>query len=154
MNTTSVKRAIYGKLAGDSTLNALLASPPSTLHPSEPWASAYTKSIFFGFAPDKAEFPFVLFSKVSGIPTYANATKPAYETDVWEIKAVDRQSTSDRAEAVSARLQTLLNDAGLSISGATEMWFRRQGDIEYPEVSDGIRYFHSGSLYRLIFEPA
>ncbi len=144
MNPTATRRALYGKLSADTTLNNLLATPPP----------GYSKSIFHGYAPDEAEYPFILFSRSAGTPTYANASKPAYETDVWMVKAIDQQTTGDRAEAISARLQDLLNDADLSISGATAMWFRRQSDIDFPEITDGVRYYHSGSLYRLVFEPA
>lgn len=144
MNPKSVRRAIFGKLAGDTTLNGLLATPPPGM----------AKSIFYGYAPDAAHYPFVIFNKQAGTPTYANVTKPAYETDVWLVKAVDKNTTADFAEDISSRLQDLLNDAGLSISGATEMWLRRDSDSPtYVEITDGVQYVHSGSLYRLVMEP-
>lgn len=145
MNPTAIRRSIYGKLAGDSTLNGLLGTPPS----------GWSKSIFYGYAPDDAHYPFVVFNKQAGTPVYANASKPAYETDVWLIKAIDQNSTADRAEAVSARLNALLTDGSLSIAGGDAvMWLRRESDIDYPEITDGVTYVHSGSLYRLVFEPA
>jgi hypothetical protein len=144
MNPTALRRALYGKMSADSTLNNLLATPPS----------GWSKSIFYGHAPDHAGYPFVIFNKQSGVPTYANATKAAFETDVWLVKAVDQNTTADRAEAVSTRLQDLLNDAGLSISGGTEMWLRRESDVDYLEDADGERFVHSGSLYRLVVEPS
>lgn len=145
MNPTAIRRALYGKLSGDTTLNGLLATPPPGM----------SKSIFYGYAPDAATHPFVIFNKQSGTPVYANATKPAYETDIWLFKVVDRNSTADPAEAVSGRLDALLTDASLSIAGGdTVMWLRRESDIDYQEVTDGVTYVHSGSLYRLTFEPA
>ncbi len=145
MNPTGIRRALYGKLSADGTLNNLLAAPPP----------GYSKSIFHGYAPDEATYPFVVFSKQAGTPTYANASKPAYETDVWLIKAVDQNTTADPAEAVSARLNSLLGDASLSIAGGDAvMWLRRQSDIDYREVTEGESFVHSGSLYRLVYEPA
>lgn len=148
MNPTAIRRALYGKLAGDSTLNGLLATPPPSI--------GTAKSIFYGHAPDAASFPFVIFNKQSGTPVYANVSKPAYETDIWLFKAVDKNSTADPAEAISARLNTLLQDASLSIAGGdTVMWLRRDNDSPtFLEVVDGVTYVHSGSLYRLTFEPA
>lgn len=143
MNPTATRRAIYGKLAGDSTLNGLLASPPA----------GWSKSIYYNQAPDGAPFPFVIFSRQSGIATYTNVTKPAFELDIWLVKGVDRSATADTAEAISARIDALLTDASLSISGSTLLYLRRQSDVDYPEVTDNIRYVHSGSLYRLVFEP-
>jgi hypothetical protein len=145
MNPTGVRRAIYGRLAGDTTLNNLLATPPS----------GWSKSIFHRHAPDAAGYPFVVFNKQAGTPTYANVSKPAYETDIWLVKAVDQNSTADAAEAVSQRLDALLTDAPLSIAGGDAlMWLRRQSDVEYEEIEGGENFIHAGSLYRLVFEPA
>jgi hypothetical protein len=149
VNPIAIRRALYGKLSGDTTLNNLLGPPPS----------GWSKSIYYGFAPDTADednYPFVLLSHQSpNIPTYANVAKPAFETQVWWIRAVDQNSTADPAEAVSDRLDELLTDGSLSIAGGdTVMWLRRQSSQTYPEVADGVRYFHSGGLYRLVTEPA
>jgi hypothetical protein len=127
-------------MAGDTTLNALLASPPS----------GWSKSIYHQQAPGGAQFPFVVFQKQAGTPTEAFGDPDAMDTDVWMVKAVDRSTSADGAEAVQARLQALLNDATLSISGATLLYLRRQSDVEYPEVSDGVTYNHAGALYRLV----
>jgi hypothetical protein len=81
--STAVRRALYGKLAGDTTLNALLGTP----------ATGYSKSIYHQEAPD---------------------------------------------------------GASLSISGSTLLYLRRQSDVEYPEVDNGVRYSHAGALYRLV----
>ena len=138
--STPVRRAIYGKLSGDGTLNALLGTPPS----------GYAKSIYHQQAPGGANFPFVVFNKQAGTPTEAMGDPSALETDVWLIKGVDRGSSSDNAEAIAARITTLLNDATLSISGASLLYLRRQSDVEYPEEVDGVFYKHAGSLFRLI----
>jgi hypothetical protein len=127
-------------MAGDTTLNALLASPPS----------GWSKSIYHQQAPGGAQFPFVIFQKQAGTPTEAFGDPDAMDTDVWMVKAVDRSTSADGAEAIQARLQALLNDATLSISGATLLYLRRQSDVEYPEVSDGVTYNHAGALYRLV----
>lgn len=140
--STSARRALYGKLAGDTTLNNLLGTP----------ASGYSKSIYHQQAPATATWPLVIFNKQSGRPTEAFGDPSAYETDIWLVKAVDRNTTADPAEAVAARVVTLLNDAALSISGATTMYLRRQSDMDYPEVTGGVTYQHVGSLFRLVYD--
>ncbi len=142
MNPTATRRALYGKLAGDSTLNNLLGTPPS----------GYSKSIYDGEAPASANYPFVIINRQSGNPTYAMATTPAYETDIWLVKGVDRNTTADTAEAIAARLDALLTDGVLSISGATQLYTRRESDVDYQEDQDGRVYHHVGSLYRLLFQ--
>jgi hypothetical protein len=134
---------LYGKLAGDSTLTALLGTPPA----------GWSQNIYLDQAPDDAPFPYLIFSRQSSVPTYANATTPAFEEDVWLVKAVDRNTTADQAEAIQARVDALLTDGTLSVSGAEVTWLRRQSDVVYPETVDGVRYLHAGSLYRLVLEP-
>jgi hypothetical protein len=129
-------------LAGDTTLNALLASP----------ATGYAHAIYHQQAPENAAYPMVIFSKSSGVPTDTFHTPGAFETDVWLVKAIDRNMSADTAEAIAARIETLLNDASLSISGRTLMMLRRQSDVEYPEITDGESYKHYGALYRVIYE--
>lgn len=138
--STENRRALYGKLAGDTTLTTQLGTP----------AAGYTQNIYHDQAPDGASFPLVTISKSSGVPTGAFRDPSAVETDVWLVKAIARNSTADPAEAISARIKVLLNDATLTISGAVCLFLRRESDVEYPEVVDGSLYHHVGSLYRLI----
>ena len=129
-------------MAGDTTLNSLLAAP----------ATGYAKAIYHDQAPQNAQYPLVVFARSSGVPTDTFHTPGAYETDVWLVKGIDRSSSSDVVESIAARIQTLLNDAALSISGRTLMMLRRQSDVEYPEVTNGESFKHSGSLFRVCFE--
>lgn len=142
--STAIRRAIYGRLAGDTTLNNLLGPPPA----------GYAKSIFHSEAPANASYPFVIFNKQSGVPTEAMGDPSALENDIWLLKAVDRNNTADPAEAVSDRIKALLNDASLSLAGgASLLYLRRQSDVEFEELTDGVRFKHVGSLYRLVYDP-
>ena len=142
--STVTRRSIYGKLAGDTTLNALLGAA----------APGYTKAIYHDEAPQGSYFPLVTFSKSSGVPTDTFGKPAALDTDIWLVKAIDRNNSADTAEAIAARLTALLNDAPLSISGHDLLYLRRESDVEYPEVTAGVSYRHCGSLYRLVTEPS
>jgi hypothetical protein len=139
---TPARRAIYGKLAGDTTLTNLLGTA----------ATGYSKAIYHQQAPQGAQYPMVIFNKQSGVPTEAFTDPSAYESDVWLVKAVDQDTSADDAEAIAARVTALLNDAALSISGATTLYLRRQSDVEYAEVTNGVTFRHVGSLFRLVYE--
>lgn len=138
--SVATRRAIYGKLSGDTTLNALLGAP----------ATGYTRSIYYEYAPEGASFPYVVFNKQAGTPTYAFASK-AMDAEVWLVKGVDRNRTADQVDAISTRLEELLVDGALSISGKTQLYLRRESDTDYAEVTDGEIYRHAGSLFRLIY---
>jgi hypothetical protein len=138
--SVATRRAIYGKLAGDTTLNALLATPPS----------GTSKNIYYEVAREGAQFPYVVISKQAGTPSYAFAGL-AVDNEIWMVKAVDRTDDADKADAISSRLNALLTDGTISISGRKQLYLRRESDVDYAEVTDGVRYIHAGSLYRLIY---
>lgn len=136
-----VRRALYGKMAGDTTLTAMLGSP----------ASGFSKAIYYEIAPQGSSFPYVIFSKQSGTPRYAISAR-AFDDDVWLIKAVDRSEGADAADGIASRLDALLTDGTISISGRTQLYLRRESDVDYSEVIDGVAYRHSGSYFRLKYE--
>lgn len=142
--SVAVRRALYGKMAGDSTLVGYLGTPPS----------GYSKSIYYQVAPDGAQFPFIVFSKQASTPRYAIGAR-AYDTDVWLIKGVIRSSgpggdSPDVADNIASRLEALLTDGTISISGRTQLYLRRDSDVDYSETVDGTVYRHAGSNFRLI----
>jgi len=138
--STSVRRALYGKLAGDTTLTTLLGTP----------APGYSQSIYYQLAPQEAGFPFIVFQKQSGTPVLTfKQGHAALDSDLWLVKGVDRSTTADAAEAISDRIDTLLADAVLSISGAVNPYLQRESDIDYSELNEGTEFKHSGALFRL-----
>jgi hypothetical protein len=136
----AIRRSLYGKMAGDTTLVAFLHAPPS----------GYSKSIYYQLAPETAAPPFVIFSQQSGTPVYAFSER-AYDNDLWLVKAVDRGGSADVADDIHARLDDLLTDGALSISGRDQLYLRRESDVEYSETVGGDRYIHVGSLFRVIY---
>ncbi len=147
MGEVNISHAIYGKLAGDTTLNSMLAAPPTgSTHSIYPWQ-----------APDKAQFPFVIFNLQSGIREYAFKGR-ALDNEIWQIKGIARvgdsssQSADDVAGAIADRLDALLTDGTLSISGATASYWRFEGPVRYTETPMGQpRLIHSGGMFRLIY---
>lgn len=139
--SVAIRRALYGKMAADSTLTNLLGTP----------APGYSKNIYYQQAPAKAQYPYVIFNKQAGTPRYAIGAR-AYDNEIWLIKAVDRSDTADTADNIASRLDVLLTDSTLSISGKTQLLLRRESDVDYPETADGVTYRHAGSTFRLIYE--
>lgn len=131
---------IDGKLAGDTTLNSLLATPPT----------GRNKSIYHQEAPSGADFPYIIFQKQAGTPRYAFASL-AMDNELWLIKGVDEGWNEDIVDAIASRLDALLTDGSISISGKTKLYLRRESDVEYPETSGDQRFLHAGALYRLIY---
>lgn len=150
--STPVRRAIYGRLKSDTSLNAALGGT----------AAGYMRNIYHDPPPQDAGYPFVVISKSSGIPTasFIGQGKDIYQTDVWLVKGVDHNTTADKVEFIQSRIAQLLGGTAtngttsLEFAGsATQLYLHRQSDIEYSEVIDGEVYRHAGSLFRLIYVP-
>lgn len=139
--SVAVRRALYGKLSGDTTLNNLLGTP----------ASGFSKSIYYQQAPQGAGFRYVIFQKQAGTPRYALKTR-AYDNEVWLVKGVDKNTDADPVDNVASRLDALLTDGTISISAHTQLYLRRESDVDYAEVVDGVRYLHAGAFFRLLYD--
>lgn len=130
-----VRDAIRDYLAADATLTALLTDGATGVH--------------YQRAPKDAGAPFVVFSEsVQGSPTWTFGGL-AFDTDVWLVKAVAADNVS-AAEAIAARVDALVNDAPLTISGQTLLYLRRQSGVVYPEQDGAVTWQHRGALYRLV----
>lgn len=146
MSEKNIRRAIYGKLAGDTTLNNLLASPPAT----------QSKSIYHEQAPDNAQHPYVIFNQQAATRAYAFGGR-AMDNELWLVKGVARKgdgtaSADDVAGDIADRLDALLTDGTLSISGETQLYLRFENPVRYSENPEGSpRIVHAGALFRLIY---
>jgi len=139
--SVAVRRALYGKMAGDGTLISMLGTPPT----------GYNQSIFHDVAPSGSRYPYVVFKQQTGTPTYALGAR-AFDNDLWLIKGVDGNQDSDPVDAIASRLDALLTDGTISISGRTQLYLRRESDVPFSEVVNGVLIRHHGSLFRLIYQ--
>lgn len=137
----AVRTAIFNKLNGDATLTGYLGDPPSGM----------TESIFHNEAPAAANYSFIVFRKQSGTPAYTFGAQ-AWDDELWLVKGVDLSTTAITVDAIATRLDAVLTDAALTISGLTHMNTRRESDVEYSEVDDGTMYVHAGALYRIRYQ--
>ena len=130
-----VRTALFSKMSGDGTLTGLLGGTfiyPDVAPPSH-----------------NANQPWIVYSKQAGTPRYAFANSLAYDDEVWTIKAVERNTTTARVDAIASRLDALLTHASLTITGRTLMGLWRESDVEYAETDGDQVYRHSGAMYRL-----
>lgn len=152
---TTIRRALYARMATDSaTAGKLTYHEGQTDGLLGAAPSGWQHSIYHNQAPEDASFPFVVFSKSSGVEigpldSFGGAV---HSNDIWTVKVVDHHTTADRAEKAAERIRELLHDqeATLSFSGGTAVYLHRESDIDYSEVVDGEIYFHCGSNYRLV----
>jgi len=129
-----IRRALYAKLTGDATLTALLSAATAIYEAKAPQSAAYPLVIFDLYAP--------------GADAYTFSAR-AYEDDLWIVKACDRAASSDRADDIAKRIDALLTDGSLVITGRTQLYLRRERKVKYTESDGDIDYRYAGGIFRL-----
>ena len=81
----NIRQALYGKMAGDSTLTAMLGTA----------SAGYAQSIYYQQAPSDAQFPYVVFFQSSGTPNYTFKVGPRADGQ----RAVDDQGRGPGSRA-------------------------------------------------------
>lgn len=142
--SVATRRALYGKLSGDTTLTNMLGSA----------APGYSKAIYYEQAPAKAVFPLVILQIQAAVASYGFASTTIMEDELWLIKGVDKMeqnaSSADTVDGIRSRLNALLTDATLTISGKSQLYLRWESGTHYSENADGTEYKHAGSSFRLV----
>lgn len=132
-DSSAIDNAIVAKLLADSTLTALM---PDGVYWEE--ANAGSKR-------------FVIVSLVDSVdePVFGGR---AYEDSLYLVKAVALSTTGADIKAAAARIDTLLDEGTLTITGYSFMTVHRESRIRITEVDDSdasIRWQHRGGHYRV-----
>ena len=108
-----------------------------------------TGGVYSVVAPAGTEPPYVIFQPQSKIDDYWAFTKRGGEA-LYMVKAVSRSPWPMEASTIDTEVDTLLQDATLSISGYTHLHCRRESDIDVPVTEGDVVYQQIGGLYRII----
>lgn len=130
----NVETALIAKLSGDATLASLM---PNGVH--------------IDVAPNGST-KFVIVSLVveSDEPMMGGR---AYEDATYLIKAVDQSTSPATVKAAAARIDALLDNQPLTVTGYSHMKTRRDERVRYTEVDDqnpDTRWQHSGGRYQVM----
>ena len=72
------------------------------------------------------------------------------KSDLWLVKAIDRSTSSSRAEDIDAAINAVLDYKELTVAGGTNPYLARSSDIDYLESEGDQTYRHHGALYRVV----
>lgn len=138
MNSNVLKSALYSRLSSDATLGALLSG---------------TAAVYESVAPQGADAPYVVFNAQSpGIDSETFGGR-SWTDSVYLVKAVTEGDSSAAAGTIAARIDTLLENAPLTLSGtASNLYLRRTTAVDFPEVDSGKKFRHLGGLYRIVVQ--
>ena len=136
-DSSAVDAAVVAKLSGDATLMAIT-----------------TDGVFFDVAKSGAQ-NFVIVSQVAHADDYMFGGE-AFEKFTYLVKVVMLTTVGTNVITAAARVQTLLQDVVLTITGYTHAKTVRAERIRYTEVDPGDqdkRWQHRGGLYEVWAVP-
>lgn len=103
-------------------------------------------------APQGSVEPYVVYQQQAGTDSYTFSARDARSL-LYLVKAVDVGPSALRAAQMAERVDALLTDKPLSLTGWTNVRLRRESDVEYAEVDAGKTYQHYGALFRVDVSP-
>ena len=112
-----------------------------------------TGGVFNGIAPQGTEPPFVVFQAMSKVDDYFSYTGRGGAA-IYMIKAIDRSIWPKTAGDIDTQIDSVMQDASLSITGHALLMCRRESDIYLAEDQAGVVYQHIGGLYRIIADQS
>jgi hypothetical protein len=112
-----------------------------------------TGGVFNGIAPQGTEPPFVVFQAMSKVDDYFSYTGRGGAA-IYMIKAIDRSIWPKTAGDIDTQIDSVMQDASLSITGHTLLMCRRESDLYLVEDQAGMVYQHIGGLYRIIADQS
>ena len=139
MSSKPVSIALYGRLAGDATLTALLAT---------------TTSIYSGRATQGSSYPYIVFGRASQVRVARSFGTPGVDNDIWRVSAFVAGSDAQPAENIDSRVAELLDDYELTVTGHHNLWLARESGFRLVEDTDTGTVWQVGGEYRLTTEPA
>lgn len=137
-DSSEVDAAIVKLLVDDRQLRALL--PDGVF-----WDQA---------APLSKRFAVVSLVDERDVDTFDQ--QPAIEDHLYAVKAVILESTGANIKAAAKRIQTLLQNAEVNVTGYGLLSVSREGRIRFTEVDEidpKIRWQHRGGRYRTQVTP-
>ena len=109
--------------------------------------------VFNSLAPQDTSPPFVVFQAMSKVDDYFAFTGRGGSA-IYMVKAIDRSPWPKSAGDIDTQIDSVMQDASLSITGHALLSCRRESDIYLVENQDGVIYQHIGGLYRILADQS
>jgi hypothetical protein len=129
--SAAVEQMVYATLHADASL--------TTLAPGGVWRDLATPN---------TSGTIVVFSMAGSSDTYALAHR-AYTSADYVVKVITPGESAVPAWAAAERVEALLTDAPLTLTGGRVLNCRRQSVISMTEVDNGEQYQHVGGIYTI-----
>lgn len=114
---------------------------------------AKATGVYNSLAPSTATPPFVVFNEQAGVDAYA-LSRRAYRRLLYQVKCIATGPSGKAAGEAYDLVEAVLHDAALTVTGYGLLYLRRESDVKYTEVVNGIQYWHVGAIYQVMITPS
>jgi hypothetical protein len=135
-DSAAIEAAVIAKLNGDATL-----------------LTTATDGAYFGVTPNGVTAAVVVTRQASEVPRVFGSI--GWEKVLLLVKAVMRTTDPASARTAAARIDVLLDDVALSITGYRHMRTLRVESVRYAEIDDDTdeQWQHAGARYEIWATP-
>ena len=113
-----------------------------------------TGGVYNSLAPQTAEFPYVVFQAISKVDDYWAYASGRGGNALYMVKAISQSPWPKAASDIDTQIDSVMQDASLSITGFSLLSCRREYDVYYVEDANGATFQHVGGLYRIIADQS
>jgi hypothetical protein len=113
-----------------------------------------TGGVFNQLAPAGTSPPYVVFQAMSKVDEYWSFSSGRGGAALYMVKAIDRSPWPKGAGDIDTQIDSVMQDASLSITGHSLLQCRRESDIYLVEDLDGVVYQHIGGIYRIVADQS
>jgi len=107
-----------------------------------------TGGVYNELAPRNINAPYVIFQAMSKVDEHTFNGR--FANALYMVKAVSKQPWPKEALDIDTQIDSVMEDATLTVTGYTHLLCRREEDIYLAEDDAGIIWHHVGGIYRII----
>lgn len=122
---------LYSVLHGDATLMALVTG------------------VFAGAAPEGQIAPYVVYNWQGGADVMVTNGRRTMNNSLYQVKCVGPADTITTLQTACDRLDTLLQRASGTTTGATILFCERERPVALDNTVNGVLWTNVGGLYRI-----
>lgn len=111
-----------------------------------------TGGVYNSQARKKTKPPYVIFQIMA--KTDENSFNGRYANAIYMVKAVSQSEWPKEALDVDTQIDSVMEDASLTVSGYSNLLCRRESDFILAETVNGQIWQHAGGLYRIIADQS
>ena len=96
--------------------------------------------------------PYVIFQIMSKLDEHSFNGR--YANSLYMVKAVSQSEWPKEALDVDTEIDTVMEDASLTVTGFSPLLCRRESDFVMAETVNGQSWQHAGGVYRIIADQS